>query len=172
VFGDHGRIDQAAGTLRLLTTGNVTRIESREAGNGADDLIYGELGNDRLLGGKGADVISAGSGNNIVLGDDGLIDYVVYDANRSDIDLIQSSSTTAYGGRRHDHEHERQRHRHRRSRGRHDRRGRGQQTLSSATAARSSLRPRTHRRSPGSRSRSAGSGRSSWRRRRGLDHDR
>ena len=55
-------------------------------------------GNDIVLGGHEGDFINVYEGDNIVLGDDGAIDYVIADGNASDIDLILSLSTTAFGG--------------------------------------------------------------------------
>ncbi|MBW6493254.1 MAG: hypothetical protein K0B16_01635 [Burkholderiaceae bacterium] len=98
VFGDHGQIDQAAGTLRILTTGAVTRIATVEPDNGAADTIYGGTGDDQILGGDEGDTISDEAGHNIVFGDHGVIDYVIVDGDLTDIDLIESLSTTQYGG--------------------------------------------------------------------------
>jgi Ca2+-binding RTX toxin-like protein len=98
VFGDHGRIDQSAGTLRLLTTAFVTRIATAESANGAADYIEGNAGNDILLGGTAGDTIHAGADNNIVIGDLGFVDYVIADLDLSDIDRIESTSTTVDGG--------------------------------------------------------------------------
>jgi hypothetical protein len=81
IFGDHGVIDQEAGTLRLLTTAFVTRITSNEWTNGAADEIHGNDGNDVILGGAGGDTIYAGSGNDLVFGDQG---------------RVQASGTAAY----------------------------------------------------------------------------
>jgi Ca2+-binding RTX toxin-like protein len=98
IFGDHGIIDQVAGTRRIMTTGAVTRIATTEPENGVADTIYGGADSDILLGGNGGDTIDAGDGNNIVLGDLGYIDYVILDQNPSDIDLIASTQTTSLGG--------------------------------------------------------------------------
>jgi Ca2+-binding RTX toxin-like protein len=80
------------------TQGNVTRIASAELLNGDEDNIAGGLGNDRIFGGNARDTISDGMGSNIVFGDKGLIDFVVFDADINDNDLIESLSTTQGGG--------------------------------------------------------------------------
>jgi Ca2+-binding RTX toxin-like protein len=90
VIGDNGK----------LTYGNgfIHRIETTDFGIGGEDIITTRGGNDIVFGGHGGDIIDVGDGNNIVLGDDGLIDYVVADGDPSDIDLIDSLSTTTAGG--------------------------------------------------------------------------
>ncbi len=90
VFGDHGVIEQAAGTARILTTGNVERIVTNEFSNGANDIIKGGLGDDRILAGNGQDNITDIGGNNIILGDQGFINYLRNDNDLTDIDEISS----------------------------------------------------------------------------------
>gem|GEM_PF-4232680 len=75
VVGDFGRIDQAAGTNRILTTGAVATITTVRPGDGGTDTINGNNGNDIILGGNGADVISGDAGNDILIGDNGIVDY-------------------------------------------------------------------------------------------------
>src|SRR5262249_39263101 len=100
VFGDHGKVTQAALPTtpvrtnletRILTTGLVERIETSEPRKGGRDTITTAAGDDSVFGGAGADVIDAGEGNNIVLGDHGFIDKVASDGDRSDIDVIGSA---------------------------------------------------------------------------------
>ena len=50
-----------------------------------------------MLGGVGGDTIDVGTGDNIVLGDNGFIDYVSVDTDPGDIDQI-GSTDTADGG--------------------------------------------------------------------------
>jgi Ca2+-binding RTX toxin-like protein len=97
LFGDHGVIGQSAGTLRLLSAGNVTRIATAEAGNGAADELYGDADNDVILGGNGGDTIETGEGRNVAIGDLGFVDYVMDDADRGDIDRIGSLDTGVGG---------------------------------------------------------------------------
>ena len=97
VFGDHGVIDQADGTLRILTTGSVTRIATDVPDNAADDDLFGNAGRDRLLGGGGGDDIDGGEQNNVVIGDHGFIDLVVNDADLTDVDVIQTTQPTIGG---------------------------------------------------------------------------
>src|SRR5262249_10860245 len=113
LFGDHGIVTQstlqaaeAAGTLRLVNPGSVTRIETTEATNGAADTIDGGQDDDVILAGNGADVVDTGTGHNIVFGDGGLVDYVAADGNPVDIDRIaslafgvgDSDTITGHGG--------------------------------------------------------------------------
>src|SRR6185369_6727133 len=72
-----------------------------------DDTITTLDGADVIVAGTGADTVDAGPGNNVVLGDDGAIDYVRLergaatpgaDLDPSDLDLITSQSTTIFGG--------------------------------------------------------------------------
>src|SRR5690606_9352632 len=74
IFGDHGVIDQAMGTLRILTTGDVTRIATVRPEVGGIDTIRGNSGADHILGGFGGDFLHGDAGNDIVLGDHGVID--------------------------------------------------------------------------------------------------
>src|SRR5262249_38809397 len=86
-----------------ITLGLIETITFTDGG--ADGITTG-IGNDIVLGGMAGDTIDASSGNNIVLGDDGQIDYSRADrittsgadTAASDIDLIESLSTTAGGG--------------------------------------------------------------------------
>ena len=108
VIGDSGRI--TASTIDDPEFGNqpitLGLVETTQSDDGGDDTITTGSGNDIVLGGQAADTIVVGEGDNIVLGDDGLIDYVRADresvpgadTDPSDIDLIESTSTTANGG--------------------------------------------------------------------------
>jgi hypothetical protein len=51
-----------------------------------------------VLGGDEGDTVNAGEGNNIVLGDNGALDYTNADSDAADIDEIVSTSTTLGGG--------------------------------------------------------------------------
>jgi len=91
IFGDHGVIDQVAGTLRLLTTGNVTRIATDQPNNGQADVMNGGSGYNRILGGLGGDTITGGDDGNLIFGDHGFIDFTAFDGDLTDIDIIESS---------------------------------------------------------------------------------
>ena len=69
ILGDHGVITQAPGTIGLLTTGMVHRIETTENASGGIDRIQGGAGNDQILGGHMGDFIDGNDGDNIILGD-------------------------------------------------------------------------------------------------------
>jgi Ca2+-binding RTX toxin-like protein len=106
VYGDHGTIDLAVGTRRLATTGFVERLSTTQPTFGMADTIYGHaaavLGSDDdadiVFGGQAGDTIDAGHGDNLVLGDHGVVSYVASDSDRSDIDQIYSTEVNAYGG--------------------------------------------------------------------------
>jgi Ca2+-binding RTX toxin-like protein len=93
VISDLGFISQIAGTLRLTTTGSVTRVETTQAAFGGNDVVTGGAGNDIVLAGSGRDMITGGAGDNIIFGDHGVIDYVVADGDIADIDYIGSLFT-------------------------------------------------------------------------------
>src|SRR5262249_52244626 len=81
VFGDNGRIIAARkDTSRFghlpITLGRVETLESLIGGS--DNITTGS-GADIVLGGIDADVINAGDGNNIVIGDSGLVDWTAAD---------------------------------------------------------------------------------------------
>ena len=109
VIGDSGMITAANEDATNFSGQPITigRMETTAFGDGGADTINATTGNDIVLGGHLGDTIKVGEGNNIVLGDDGAIDYAREerepgvpgaDLDASDIDLIESLSTTAGGG--------------------------------------------------------------------------
>ena len=110
VIGDSGMITAANDNTSRFGNQPITigRIETIEFGDGGIDTIRTGAtsdGNDIVLGGHEGDFINVYEGDNIVLGDDGAIDYVRAerepgvpgaDLDASDIDLIASLSTTAW----------------------------------------------------------------------------
>ncbi len=97
ILGDHGIITQANGTQRILTTGNVVRVETSEFSNGGNDSIQGGAGVDSILGGNGNDDIQGNADNDIILGDNGFVDYVVNDGDAIDVDVISTTNPTVGG---------------------------------------------------------------------------
>ena len=99
VFGDSGEIF-AAGTdapqfgSQPITLGLLTTTAPQLGGN---DLITTGQDDDIVLGGFLNDTIAVGDGHNIVLGDNGSIDYSAADGNPADIDEIVSAAPN-YGG--------------------------------------------------------------------------
>ncbi|MBW7894669.1 MAG: hypothetical protein H3C27_06100, partial [Opitutaceae bacterium] len=65
VLGDEGSI--------MLLAGVPTEITSTEFTEGAADTITAGLGNDIIVGGNGADTIGANDGDNLVIGDNGVL---------------------------------------------------------------------------------------------------
>ncbi|MEO1639795.1 MAG: hypothetical protein AAFU41_11175 [Pseudomonadota bacterium] len=90
VLSDYGIIAQAAGTLRLANTGQVTRVESTTFDQGGSDVVTSGSGNDIIMGGLNGDLITVAGGDNIVIGDHGYVDFVSLDGDLSDIDAIGS----------------------------------------------------------------------------------
>ena len=90
VIGDNGVVTYVAGALSEVVTSDFLL-------GGADNITSG-AGSDIVLGGLGGDTINAGAGGNIVFGDDGQVAFMSADGDASDIDLIDSLSTTSGGG--------------------------------------------------------------------------
>ncbi|MBD2412394.1 hypothetical protein FACHB389_10860 [Nostoc calcicola FACHB-389] len=75
IFGDHGEITQnVAANAKILTTGQVLKLTTKEPNNGDSDEISGELGNDIIIGGAAGDKIVGGAANDLVFGDHGLVE--------------------------------------------------------------------------------------------------
>ncbi|NMM32680.1 MAG: calcium-binding protein, partial [Phycicoccus sp.] len=92
VIGDNGQITAAAtdGTQWGVPI-TLGRVETLDAHLGGVDTITSGTGNDIVLGGALGDTITAGHGLNLVFGDHGFIDWVIQDADPSDIDRIWST---------------------------------------------------------------------------------
>ena len=75
IFGDYGFITQAHFTQRITTAGSVELIDSVNPASGGADIINGNQGVDRILGGFGADTIHGDEAGDIILGDSGIFDY-------------------------------------------------------------------------------------------------
>ena len=127
ILGDHGVITQAPGTMRLLTTGMVHRIETTENASGGIDRIQGGAGNDQILGGHMGDFIDGNDGDNIILGDHGAIDYVIADGDRLRHRPDHQPVDRPVRRQRRHRQRQRRRHHHRRPRRRHRRRAGRQQ---------------------------------------------
>ena len=71
IIGDNGRLDFAGDNdLRTLDL-----IESTHLSVGGNDEIFGDEGNDIVIGGAAADEITGDAGNDVMLGDNGQIEY-------------------------------------------------------------------------------------------------
>ena len=90
IFGDLGRIDQVAGTIRIANTGFVERIISTETGLGGNDDILGGRDIDYIIGGAGDDTVDGGADNNIVFGDAGDIQINILNGTPQDIAQLAS----------------------------------------------------------------------------------
>ena len=85
VLGDHGEVV-------YTVAGEYDLARTLEATAGAADTISAGAGNDLILGGAAGDEVSAGNGNNLVIGDHGTLDF--------DEGLLRSAISTdfAVGG--------------------------------------------------------------------------
>ena len=106
IFGDHGAVIQDVdepGNLagpepqKIQTTLRIVTIETREPLNGADDVITGDLGIDRILGGNGNDRIDGNAADDLVLGDHGRIHYPTPDSGTVLADLLTTTDPEAGG---------------------------------------------------------------------------
>ncbi|MGC9326354.1 MAG: calcium-binding protein, partial [Candidatus Hinthialibacter sp.] len=75
ILGDYGIVHQTEGTLRILSTENITYVETVRPTDGEDDFIEGNAGNDVILAGNGDDKIYGNEGDDYILGDIGRITY-------------------------------------------------------------------------------------------------
>ena len=111
VFGDYGTVRQdvseavvgVAGYQRpsrlekIQTAGRVREISTTRAEDGADDVITGDGGRDRIFGGNGDDTISGDGESDVVFGDHGRMLYVEGAASVTTLHLLESINT-AQGG--------------------------------------------------------------------------
>lgn len=88
IAGQPHAIDTNDGNDKVINTGTINGTVGLGDGNdlfdgrnaaGTSGTVYGELGNDRLLGGSGADTFDGGSGNDTLMGRDGA-DTLIDDA--------------------------------------------------------------------------------------------
>ncbi len=89
-----------------MTVANIFDIRTVEPGNGADDLIHGDAGRDRIFGGNGVnadgdgfdgDRIFGDADEDLIFGDHGHLGYRADDAELATLDVIESIDT-AFGG--------------------------------------------------------------------------
>ncbi len=83
VYGNGNNVILGDDGEALYTNGIITTVFSIDApdGDGGNDTIHAPgNGNDVVIGGVGADTIVTGSGNNYLLGDDGVVDFVTISA--------------------------------------------------------------------------------------------
>ncbi|MDX6411745.1 MAG: hypothetical protein QOE91_1261, partial [Gaiellaceae bacterium] len=92
IVGDNGTLvyDPAG-------TGKVWSISTTTPAVGSADTITTGVGNDVVIGGFGGDTITDFGGTNIVLGDQGFVDWVVLNGNPADIDKIVATDPTIGG---------------------------------------------------------------------------
>ncbi|MCP4172972.1 MAG: calcium-binding protein, partial [Fuerstiella sp.] len=86
VLGDNGK-------LVLDNAGTLLSIESTDFASGAADIIQLTAGTNAIVGGRGADQITAGTGNNTILGDDGQATFF----GNGDLEEIQSTNPGSGG---------------------------------------------------------------------------
>ena len=112
ILGDSGRLTDAGAAPGTPVRGRIPLglIESQAYSDGGDDSIRSGSGDDIILGGDAADRIDADGGDNIVLGDNGRIDFTRRDrvnsgalaADQGEViavtATIESLSPTEFGG--------------------------------------------------------------------------
>ena len=85
MLGDNAQIDYTGGVISRAVTTDTS------AATGGVDLISGNAGDDKILGGVLGDTIQGNAGNDVVLGDNGLLDWLAAgDVNVSTLDLVRS----------------------------------------------------------------------------------
>jgi len=98
LIGDNGEIVRVDG----LAPRQVALIQTTDTTNatGGADTIEGNEDDDVILGGVLSDTVMAGSGNDINLGDNGLLDYDTGDGNLATLDQVLSErdGTASLGG--------------------------------------------------------------------------
>lgn len=92
IFGDHGVITQVANTNRILTTGKVTSLLAVRTDGGAD-VLSGGAENDIILGGAAGDAITDTEGNNVLIGDNALITF----NSLNEMTVVQSTDPAVAG---------------------------------------------------------------------------
>ncbi|MDK3018043.1 DUF7507 domain-containing protein [Pseudodonghicola flavimaris] len=107
VFGDHGRIDVTEPPLRIRTTEYVYIVEiaSSEIDKGGDDVIFGDAGQDILIGGANrvvqdtpnGDRIDGGADQDLIFGDNvTLVQRPVGPDQDQDARIVQLTDPTIY----------------------------------------------------------------------------
>ena len=99
VFGDYGVITQAAGTDRILTTGDVVDFRVALETTGAADVLSGDDGRDRIFGGQGGDTIDGGDDDDELvggLGRDALVGGAGHDVLIGDVGFVVQEGPGAH----------------------------------------------------------------------------
>ncbi|MEG4104110.1 DUF4347 domain-containing protein, partial [Microcoleus sp. Pol17C6] len=89
LLGDGGRITRNANDV-------VEKIETTFPDNGGDDTVEGNQGKDIILGGYANDRLTGNTEADIILGDNGVLNYVV-DNNPATLDLVTTTNPTLGG---------------------------------------------------------------------------
>jgi Ca2+-binding RTX toxin-like protein len=88
MLGDNGQID--------FSGGMISRAASTDTGDttGGVDTIFGNAGDDRIAGGVLGDTLQGNAGNDVVLGDNGVLDWLASgDTNVSTLDVVETDLT-------------------------------------------------------------------------------
>ena len=83
IIGDGGRV--------ILEGGVIAFLETIDPADGGDDIIEGNEQDDILIGGYCKDDITGHDGNDLVIGDNGFVDFGIFDGDLSTIDLIETT---------------------------------------------------------------------------------
>ena len=90
ILGDHGFL------VVDSSRGEIDRIQSNSPELGGNDVIEGNEGDDRILGGAGNDDIQGNAGEDIILGDNGTLPYVL--VNGENALTVITTSDSEFGG--------------------------------------------------------------------------
>ncbi|HEX2649809.1 MAG TPA: DUF4347 domain-containing protein [Burkholderiales bacterium] len=96
VIGDNGSASWSGGIVTQVRSSDTT------AASGGNDTIAAGDGRNYVIGGVGADGITSGAGNDVVLGDNGVVNFtnagVITDANATELGLGGIDTIDAGGG--------------------------------------------------------------------------
>ncbi|TWT81033.1 Bifunctional hemolysin/adenylate cyclase precursor [Planctomycetes bacterium CA13] len=90
IIGDNGE-------AMFDAAGNQLLIQTTDSAVGGDDTIHSGRGDDVVLGGAANDMIDGGAGLDSLLGDNGKLDFVVFDSDPTTLDQIITVDPTIGG---------------------------------------------------------------------------
>jgi len=98
IFGDHGSVTQFVADpnqpnpllQKIQTTGYIREIRTVRPSIGADDVIHGNAGRDRIFGGNANDTITGDGETNAIFGDHGRMQYVAGPTDVTTLHLVES----------------------------------------------------------------------------------
>jgi len=102
LIGDNGDIylsGNVQGKLLILGSAvNLITTTDEEDSTGGADTIYGNIGDDVILGGMNSDNLYGNENDDLILGDNGKLDFAFGDSDLTTLDLVSSSRDNCGGG--------------------------------------------------------------------------